>query len=92
MPRRKEEGNNAIYWLAVILIGVLLLKGFGILKTFFNINPEGFTFSFDIGFIASATLFAIVLNRLHALNDILSKQGERIAKIEGILENRQKTP
>jgi hypothetical protein len=32
MPRRKEEGSNAIYWIAMMLIGVLLLKGFGILS------------------------------------------------------------
>jgi hypothetical protein len=69
---------------------ILFLKGFGVLKAVFNIDPEEITFSFDLGFIASASLFAIVLERLHKLNDTLSKQGERIARIEGMLESQYK--
>lgn len=60
-------------------------KGFGVLKTLFNIDPDGVTFSIDVGFITSAALFIFVLTRMHKLNDVISKQGERIAKIEGML-------
>jgi hypothetical protein len=92
MPRRRNEGNNAVYLVAVLLIGVLLLKGLGILKALFNIDPEGISFSFDIGFLSSAALFALVLDRLHKLSDTISKQGERIARIEGMLESHVKNP
>lgn len=92
MPRKKEEGSNTVTWIAIILIVVLILKGVGILKTLFNIDPDGMTFNFDVGYLTSAALFAIVLNRLHKQNDILAKQGERIARIEGILENQARKP
>jgi cytochrome b subunit of formate dehydrogenase len=94
MPKKKKEEDSSkyVYWIAAILIVILFLKGIGILKAVFNIDPDGFTFSFDIGFISSAALFAIVLARLHKLNDVLSKQGERIARIEGILETQFKKP
>jgi hypothetical protein len=84
MPRRRKEGRE---WtgIAIILVAVLLLKGFGVLKTLFNIDPDGVTFSIDVGFITSAALFIFVLTRMHKLNDVISKQGERIAKIEGML-------
>lgn len=87
---KKKKNDHYLYYLAAILIMFLFLKGFGILKAVFNIDPEGITFSFDLGFIASATLFAIVLERLHKLNDTLSRQGERIARIEGMLEGQTK--
>ncbi len=92
MPKKKKakDYSTYVYVVAAVLIVVLFLKGFGILKAVFNIDPEGITFSFDLGFIASATLFAIVLERLHKLNDTLSKQGERIARMEGILETQSK--
>jgi polyferredoxin len=84
--KKKSDSSHHLYYLAAILILILFLKGFGILKAVFNIDPEGITLSFNLGFIASASLFAIVLERLHKLNDLLSKQGERIARIEGMLE------
>jgi hypothetical protein len=84
--KNKRDSSHHLYYLAAILILILFLKGFGILKAVFNIDPEGITLSFNLGFIASASLFAIVLERLHKLNDLLSKQGERIARIEGMLE------
>jgi len=86
-PRKREEGRDWT-WIAVILVAILLLKGLGILKAIFNIDPEGITFNIDIGYITSAGLFIYVLTRLHKLNDVISKQGERIARIEGILENK----
>jgi glucose uptake protein GlcU len=93
---KKTEGSNAVYWIAMILIGVLLLKGFGILKTLFNVDPDGITLNVDIGYITSAVLFGIVLARLHSINDnlnkVVSSQGERIARIEGVLENQAKKP
>jgi uncharacterized protein YpmS len=89
VPRKKEEGKDWT-WVAVILIALLILKGFGILKALFNIDPEGITFNIDLGYITSAGLFIYVLTRLHKLNDVLSKQGERIAKIEGILSTKQR--
>jgi len=89
MPRKKEEGKDWT-WVAVILIALLILKGFGILKALFNIDPEGITFNIDLGYITSAGLFIYVLTRLHKLNDVLSEQGERIAKIEGILSTKQR--
>jgi uncharacterized protein YpmS len=85
MPRRRKEEGREWTWIAIILIAVLLLKGFGVLKTLFNIDPDGVTFSIDVGFITSAALFIFVLTRMHKLNDVISKQGERIAKIEGML-------
>lgn len=80
LPKKKDSSNYL--WIAAILIGILFLKGIGVLKAVFNIDPDGLTLSFDVGFISSAALFAIVLSGLHKLNDVLSKQGERIARIE----------
>lgn len=80
MPKKKEE----IDWTltaALVLLAILVLKELGILKTLFNIDPEGS----DLGYMTSAGL-AFVIAKLHKLNDALSKQGERIAKIEGLLE------
>jgi len=90
--KKKTDDSHYLYWIAGILIIILFLKGFGILKAVFNIDPDGITFSFDLGFIASASLFAIVLERLHKLNDTISKQGERIAHIEGMMEGQSKKP
>ena len=81
MPKKKKEEGKDWTWIAVILIALLILKGFGILKTLFNI---------DLGYITSAGLFIYILTRLHKLNDVLSKQGERIAKIEGVLFRERK--
>jgi len=90
MPKKKKEEGKDWTWIAVILIALLILKGFGILKTLFNIDPEGITFNIDLGYITSAGLFIYILTRLHKLNDVLSKQGERIAKIEGVLFRERK--
>ncbi len=94
MPRKrkKKDSSHYLYWIAAVLTIVLFLKGFGILKIAFNIDPEGITFNFDVGYITSAVLFVIVLDRLHKQNDIFAKQGERIARIEGILENQAQHP
>ena len=88
--KKKKDSSHILYYLAAILIIILFLKGFGILKIAFNIDPEGITFNFDLGYITSAALFVIVLDRLHKQNDMMSKQGERIAKMEGILESQFK--
>lgn len=93
MAKRKKEKKEEIDWLLWIVIGliaILILKGLGLLKLWFNIDPEGFTLSIDIGYIASATLFIYVLTRMHKLNDMLSKQCERIATIEGMLTKKTK--
>jgi hypothetical protein len=90
--KKKKDSSHILYYLAAILIIILFLKGLGILKAVFNIDPEGITFNFDIGYLTSAALFVIVLDRLHKQNDIFAKQGERIARIEGMLENQAKKP
>ena len=93
MPKKKKRDySNYLFFVAGILIVILFLKGFGILKIAFNIDPEGITFNFDLGYLTSAALFAIVLERLHKQTDIISKQGERIARIEGMLEAQTKKP
>ena len=92
MPKskKKKRDNHVLYWIAMVLIVILFLKGFGILKVAFGIDPDGVTYNIDIGYIASAVLFGIVIEMFHKQNGAISKQGERIARIEGILENQIK--
>jgi len=90
--KEKEDSGRYVFYIMAILIVLLFLKGIGVLKAVFNIDPDGITFNFDIGYLTSAALFVIVLDRLHKQNDIFAKQGERIARIEGILENQTKKP
>jgi hypothetical protein len=88
-PRpKKEEGIDWGLWIILGLIAILILKGFGVLQLWFNIDPEGFTLNIDVGYLTSGALFIYVLTRLHKLNDVLSKQGERVARIEGLLEKK----
>lgn len=90
--KKKQDHSHILYYVAVILIIILFLKGFGILKAVFNIDPDGITFNVDVGYIASAVLFGIVIEMFHKQSGTLSKQGERIARIEGILESQNKKP
>jgi len=73
----------------VLLLLILLLKAIGILKAYFNIDPIGITFTFDIGYLTSAGLFVLLWKRFERISDKLTDQlrtqGERIAKIEGKL-------
>jgi hypothetical protein len=88
--KKKTDYSHYLYWIAGILIIILLLKGFGILKAVFNIDPSGVTLNIDVGYITSAVLFGIVIEMFHKQNGAISKQGERIARIEGILEAQPK--
>lgn len=88
--KKKKDYSHYLYYIAAILIVILLLKGFGILKAVFNIDHSGITLNIDVGYITSAVLFGIVIEMFHKQNSTLSKQGERIARIEGILENQTK--
>jgi hypothetical protein len=90
IPKKKTTDLTPLYVVAIILILILFLKGFGILKSLFNIDPASITYNIDIGYITSAVLFGIVIEMFHKQNSILSKQGERIARIEGILEGQSK--
>jgi len=80
MPKKK--GTSLTDLIIVALIALLLLKGLGLLKAWFDIDPNGVTFTIDVGFVASAGLFALLWHRLNTLNDRLSELGERIAKVE----------
>ena len=60
------------------------------LKVAFGIDPDGITLNIDVGYITSAVLFGIVLEMFYKQNGAISKQGERIARIEGMLENQNK--
>jgi len=90
MPRRKEATMTFTLLgftipLAVIiylLIAILVLKGLGLLKLWFNLDPDGITLTFDVGSLIGSALFVLLFNRLNTLNDKLSDQGERIAKLE----------
>lgn len=84
MPKKKSRDPTEI--LFALLVILLLLKGFGVLKAYFNIDPDGVTFSIDLGFVASATLFGLLWHRLNQLNDRLTQQGERLAKLEAKAE------
>jgi polyferredoxin len=88
--QKKKDYSRYLYYVAIILIVILFLKGFGVLKVAFNIDPDGITYNIDIGYITSAVLFGIVIQMFHKQNGVLSHQGERIARIEGILENQNK--
>ncbi len=92
IKRKKRDYNRYLYWIAGILIIILFLKGFGILKVAFNIDPDGITYNIDIGYITSAVLFGIVIEMFHKQNGMLSHQGERIARIEGMIESQNKKP
>ena len=89
-PKKKKQDSHVLYWVAAILIIILFLKGFGVLKILFNIDPDGVTYSIDVGYITSAVLFGIVIEMFHKQSGTLSKQGERIARIEGIIESTSK--
>jgi len=83
MPKKKkEEGKDWLLWIAIALVVILVLKGLGLLKLWFNIDPEGFTINIDIGYLASATLFIYVLTRTHKLSDMLSKHGELLTEVK----------
>jgi len=90
--KKKQDSNRYLYYLAAALVVILFLKGFGILKAVFNIDPEGITFNIDFGYITSAVLFGIVIEMFRKQSGTISKQGERIARIEGILESQNKKP
>jgi uncharacterized membrane protein len=97
MPKGKKKKDQTsttdkvIYSVMAILIVLLFLKGIGILKALFNLDPSGITLNIDVGYITSAVLFGIVIEIFYKQNNTLSKQGERIARIEGILEGKNKT-
>jgi hypothetical protein len=80
MPKRKEEKDWTLT-AALVLLAILVVKELGILKTLFNIDPE----ASDLSYMTSACI-VYVITELHKLGNALSKQGERIAKIEGLLE------
>lgn len=89
MPLRKEEGIDWMRATFVLLILILLLKAIGVLKAYFDIDPNGITFTFDIGYLTSAVLFVLLWRRFEKISDKLldqlRTQGERIAKLEGKL-------
>jgi len=84
MPKKKPRDPTEI--LVALLIVLLLLKGFGVLKAYFNIDPDGVSFSIDLGFVTSAALFGLLWHRLNQLNDKLAQQGERLATLEAKAE------
>jgi cytochrome c biogenesis protein CcdA len=93
MPKKPTKMKTDPWTIVfVVLILILVLKALGILKTYLNIDPNGITFTFDIGYLTSAGLFVLLWRRFEKINDRLSeqirKQGERIAKIEGMLEKK----
>jgi len=81
MPKKKEKGIDLWMWIAVIGVIILILKGLGLLKLWFNIDPDGVTFNIDVGFLTSSALFIYVLTRMHKLNDIMSKQSETLVEL-----------
>jgi len=67
------------------LVILLFLKALGILQAIFNIDPMGVTLSFDIGYLTSAGLFILLWRKVDKVEERLTSQGERIAKMEGTL-------
>jgi hypothetical protein len=93
MPKKKKEEDWSTIAFVLLLV-VLFLKAIGLLKAVFNIDPNGVTFTFDIGYLTSFGLFILLWRRIDKFNDTFSKltreQSERIAKIEGILSRERK--
>jgi len=92
VPRRREDAGGGLTLVFAILIALLLLKGLGILKLIIGFDPDGFSFSLDVGFMTSAGLFGLLWYRLNQLNDKLSELGERLASIEGQLRGPKPSP
>lgn len=81
---KKRNLTDYVFWLLLL---VLALKALGLTRAWFNIDPDGFSFSFDLGSAVSLVLFGLVWKKQDTLVSVISKQGERIAKLEGKLEN-----
>jgi hypothetical protein len=83
LTKKGRSLSDYVFWL---LLFVLALKALGLTKVWFNIDPYGFNVSFDIGSAISLVLFGLVWQKQDTLTTTLSKQGERLANLEGRLQ------
>ena len=51
MPKRRKEGRGPDFYVFLLILVVLVLKGLGFLKAWFNIDPNGLTL--DAGDLAT---------------------------------------
>jgi len=72
--------------LILLLAILLLLKGFGVFKLLFNIDPDGFTLTINLGDILSSVAFIILWRKIEKNGDRINHIAERVAKLEGRLE------
>jgi len=95
MPKRRKEGRGPDFYVFLLILVVLVLKGLGFLKAWFNIDPNGLTL--DAGDLATfggflylwrnfdkeaKTLKKSLDDQSEKLYAKLSEQGERLAKVE----------
>jgi len=80
---KKRGPLDYLFWLLLL---ILALKALGLTKVWFNIDPDGLNFSFDIGSAVSLVLFGLIWAKQDGILSTMAAQGERIAKLEGKLE------
>lgn len=85
MPKGRRKERKFTDYLFWILLGLLALKALGLTKLWFNIDPVGVNLSFDLGSALSLFLFGLLWKKFDGVRETVSSQGERIAKIEGML-------
>jgi hypothetical protein len=95
--KKKEKGTDLGLWIFLGLIALLILKGLGLLKLWFNIDPDGISINFDVGYLLTAGSFLWVLSRLFNQNKTLTtvettmtNVSERLEKVEKRLEEQNR--
>ena len=83
MTKKSKRGiSDYLFW---CLLALLALKVLGLTKAWFNIDPEGINFSFDVVGAVSLVLFGLLWTKLDGIRNTIADQGERIARLEGRL-------
>jgi len=97
MSKKKKEGIDWGLWVFLGFVVLLILKGLGFLKLWFNIDPNGLTVNLDVGYLLTAGSFLWVLSRLYGQTKALTKVettmtnvSERLGKVETKLDEQNK--
>jgi len=72
---KKRSLTDYVFW---ILLGILVLKIFGLTKAWFNIDPEGISISFDLSSATSFGLFVLLWGKFDRMADRVSKLEARV--------------
>jgi len=80
MPKKSERGVAESLLRFACVPGV---ESSWLTKAWFNIDPEGVSFSFDTGGAVSLVLFGLLWKKLDGIRKTISNRGERTARLEG---------